>query len=114
MIITKKAYYSLYNSSNSSTYKPNGTLFLIAYGDGFQCSGTFCSDTVRLGNLTVTNHIFAQVNNFSTNKIFSYDGLLGLGFESIAESKSPTFLDNLFTQNQIAQKVFSFYLNRYF
>ena len=102
----------MYDSSKSSTYKPNGTAFSIAYGDGSQCTGTLCSDTMRLGDLVVTNQVFAQVNYFPTDQNYSYDGLLGLGFASIAESKSSTFLDNLFSQNQIQQKVFSFYLNR--
>ena len=102
----------MYDSSKSSTYKPNGAEFSIAYGDGSQCTGTLCSDTVRLGDLAVTNQVFAQVNYFPTDQKYSYDGLLGLGFETGAQSRSPTFFDNLFSQNQIKKKIFSFYLNR--
>ena len=61
--------------------------------------------------MTIKNQTFAQATSFPTKQI--YDGILGLGFVSNANSRASTVLDNLFDQKQISEKVFSFYLNRY-
>jgi hypothetical protein len=104
----------LYNSSESSTYVLNGDAFSIVYGDGSSATGTLVQDTIHIGDLVVENQIFAECTEFPadvTNE--PMDGLLGLGFASIANTRANTVLDNLFAQKQITQKVFSFYLNRF-
>lgn len=40
-----------------------------------------------------------------------FDGILGLGFRSISTTKMPTIIDNLFKQNKIKRRVFSFHMN---
>ena len=88
----------------------NGRNISFRYGDGSQAAGTLAEETVRIDKLTITNQIFAEVNTFPLD---TGDGILGLGFASIAKSRANTVLDNLYAQKQIAQKVFSFYLNRF-
>ena len=109
-----EAQYHLYNSSESSTMEPNGGVFSIVYGDGSSVIQAHSYKT-RIGDLVVENQLFAECTEFPgdvTNEP-QMDGLLGLGFASIANTRANTVLDNLFAQKQIAQKVFSFYLNRF-
>lgn len=40
------------------------------------------------------------------------DGLMGMGFSSIASSGQPTFFENLIAQNGVTNHYFSFYLQR--
>jgi saccharopepsin len=106
-----QANYNVYKSEKSSTFKANGTAFFIGYEDGDEVVGTLVKDTVRIGAMTVKNQTFAQATSFPTKQI--YDGILGLGFVSNANSHATTVLDNLFDQKQINEKIFSFYLNRF-
>jgi hypothetical protein len=99
----------LFDSTKSSTFKPNGKSFSIGYGDGSEAAGTLAEETVSIDKLTITNQIFAEVNTFVLD---TGNGILGLGFASIAVSGGPTVLDNLYAQKQITRKAFSFYLNR--
>ena len=108
---TYQANYNVYKSERSRTFKENGTAFFIGYEDGGEVVGTLVKDTVRIGAMTIKNQTFAQATSFPTKQI--YDGILGLGFVSNANSRASTVLDNLFDQKQISEKVFSFYLNRY-
>ena len=101
----------MYKSDKSSTFKANGTAFFIGYEDGDEVVGSLAQDTIRIGAMTIKNQTFAQATSFPTKQI--YDGILGLGFVSNANSRASTVLDNLFDQKQISEKVFSFYLNRY-
>ena len=90
----------MYNSSESSTYVSNGDAFSIVYGDGSSATGTLVQDTIRIGDLVVENQIFAECTEFPadvTNE--PMDGLLGLGFASIANTRANTVLDNLFANN---------------
>lgn len=51
-----------FQSSQSSTYKPNGTKFAIRYGSG-SLSGYLSEDTVQLGSLSITGQTFAEATN---------------------------------------------------
>ena len=94
---------------------PNGDDFSIEYGDGSSAAGTLVQDTIRIGDLVVENQIFAECTEFPANVTnYPMDGMLGLGFASIANTRANTVLDNLFAQKQITQTVFSFYLNFYY
>jgi saccharopepsin len=48
-----------FDSSASSTYKPNGTSFSIQYGSG-SMEGFVSRDNLRIGDLTITNQLFAE------------------------------------------------------
>ncbi|KMZ61569.1 hypothetical protein ZOSMA_515G00020 [Zostera marina] len=71
-----------YKSSQSSTYKKNGTSAAISYGSG-AISGFFSSDNVQVGDLVVKNQDFIEDTNEpgSTFGSAKFDGILGLGFQ---------------------------------
>ena len=50
--------HSTFDSSSSSTYKPNGAIFNVTYGSG-GVSGFFINDVVTLGGKTITDVTFA-------------------------------------------------------
>jgi saccharopepsin len=100
-----------YDHDASSAYKKNGSEFAIQYGSG-AVEGYVSQDTVQLGDLKVKNQLFAEVTNepglaFAFGK---FDGILGLGYDSIAVNKIPSFLTNIIEQDLVDEPVFSFYL----
>lgn len=54
-----------FDSSDSSTYKSNGTQFYQVYGDGSEVSGTWSQDTLTVSATSIKNFNFALAN-FST------------------------------------------------
>jgi len=100
-----------YDHESSSTYKKNGSSFAIQYGSG-AVEGYVSQDTVRLGDITVKDQLFAEITNepglaFAFGK---FDGILGLGYDSISVNKIPSLLTNMIDRKLIDEPVFSFYL----
>merc|ERR1711966_531339 len=102
-----------YDSSKSSTYVKNGTEFKIMYGSG-PVSGIWSDDTVTMGGLTVKKQAFAGVENAGglglAYGIGKFDGILGLGWDSISVDGVETPFHNLVDAGELAEPVFAFYL----
>jgi len=102
-----------YDSSKSSTYVKNGTEFKIMYGSG-PVSGIWSDDTVTMGGLTVKKQAFAEVENAGglglAYGIGKFDGILGLGWDSISVDGVETPFHNLVDAGELAEPVFAFYL----
>merc|ERR1712028_316567 len=102
-----------YDNTKSSSYLANGTAYSIKYGSG-QCSGFMSNDQVTVGGLTVQNQTFAEVTKEPGIAFVAarFDGILGLGFNSIAVTHATPWWYHAVDQKLVDEPVFAFYLNR--
>ncbi|CAG9324300.1 unnamed protein product [Blepharisma stoltei] len=97
---------------SSSTYKNLGQSNRITYDFSNFVEGDLSQETFYIGDdyaLTIKNQVFTLVHKDSGMDFLNADGVLGLTYGSI--SGYPTFLENLRSQGQISQKIFSVYLH---
>lgn len=81
-------------------------------GEG-QVSGTLATDLVSIGSLAISDQAFGAVSRESDDFNDSpNDGLMGLAFGTIAQSKKPTFFENLIQAQKVAAPLFSVHLTR--
>lgn len=100
-----------YDSSASSTYKKNGTSFEIRYGSG-SLSGYVSQDIMTIGDLQIKDQLFAEATE-EPGLAFAFgrfDGILGLGFDTISVNKMPPPFYNMIDQGLLDDEVFAFYL----
>jgi cathepsin D len=101
-----------YDQTKSSTYKKNDTAFEIHYGSGSMKG--FCSvDKVCIGDLCAENQIFAEATDLPgvTFVAAKFDGILGLGYPTIAVNKINPVFNTLVDQGKV-DPLFAFYFNR--
>jgi len=102
-----------YNASASSTFVSSGQNFSIQYGTG-SVTGYLAIDTVTINGLAIANQTFgeavSQPGDSFTDVVF--DGILGMGYQQIAEDNVVPPFYNLYEQGLIDEPVFGFYLAR--
>jgi len=104
--------HSKYDHEESSTYKKNGSEFAIQYGSG-SLEGYISQDTVTIGDLVVKNQLFAESTK-EPGLAFAFgrfDGILGLGYDTIAVNKIPPPFYSMLDQGLLDEPVFAFYLS---
>jgi len=103
----------LYRHGASSTYEEDGTPFKIMYGSG-PVAGFLSQDTVGFAGVELEEYTFAEVTDTSgLGAMYTHspmDGILGLGFSSIAVDHVPAPMEALVKAGLLAQPTFSFYL----
>ena len=74
-----------YKSSESSSYKENGTEFAIRYGTG-SLEGVISNDVLQVGDLQVVNQDFGESVKEPgiTFAVAKFDGIFGLGYDTIS------------------------------
>lgn len=96
----------------SSTIETSTAEWDIQYGTG-ESMGYLARDTVTVGGDVVPLQIFALANVSAPSlEALPCDGLMGLGFSTIASSGQPTWFENAITAGVVANPYFSFYLQR--
>jgi len=105
-------HHNYFNPRQSSTYVAMEEPFDIRYGSG-SVSGMFCKDKVAIGELALDSFTFAHVDDTGRIQGYSssnFDGILGLGFQSISQGGVPTVMAELVKSGQLDEPIFGFYL----
>lgn len=100
-----------YDHSSSSTYKKNGSDFAIRYGSG-SLTGYISQDHMTIGDLKIKDQLFAEATE-EPGLAFAFgrfDGILGLGFDTISVNKIVPPFYNMIDQGLLDEPVFAFYL----
>ncbi|XP_067913827.1 LOW QUALITY PROTEIN: pepsin A-like [Heterodontus francisci] len=102
-----------FNPSQSSTYYSNNNRLSIQYGTG-SMTGILGYDTVRVSDIAVKKQEFG-LSITEPGNVFVYakfDGILGLGYPSLAASGATPVFDNMMSQHRVQESLFSVYLSR--
>ncbi|KAL1769113.1 napsin-A [Sigmodon hispidus] len=102
-----------FNPKASSSFRPNGTKFAIQYGTG-RLNGILSQDKLTIGGIHGASVIFGEAL-WEPSLVFvfaHFDGILGLGFPSLAVGGVQPPLDAMVVQGLLEKPIFSFYLNR--
>ncbi|XP_067907294.1 cathepsin E-B-like [Heterodontus francisci] len=102
-----------FQSFLSSSYFPRGNSFAIRYGTG-QLIGVLGKDKVKIGNVTINGQEFGEsvYEPGSTFTLAHFDGILGLGYPSLAEGGAIPVFDRMMQQGLLKEPVFSVLINR--
>jgi len=106
-----------YQCTSSSTCKPTSEKMAIRYGTG-QMEGTIESDKLcfgcQEGGLCIDNQGFSEstVEPGATFVYAKFDGIMGMGYDSIAVKNITTPFTRLIQDGKCAEPVFAFWLNR--
>ncbi len=102
-----------YDSSESTTFRKNGTEFQIRYGTG-AVEGYISEDTMTIAGLAIKNQSFGETTKMPgfTFAFAKFDGIMGLGYDTISVAGVAPPFYNMYKQGLISQPIFSFYLAR--
>lgn len=107
------ALHKSFRAFESNSYHHDGRMFGIQYGSG-HLLGVMARDTLKVGGLTVLNQEFGE-SVYEPGAAFvtaRFDGVLGMGYPSLAEILGNPVFDNMMGQKVLEEPVFSFYLSR--
>uniref|UniRef100_A0A3B4UNF2 Nothepsin n=1 Tax=Seriola dumerili TaxID=41447 RepID=A0A3B4UNF2_SERDU len=101
-----------FRAFESTTFRHDGRMFGIHYGSG-HLLGVMGRDTLKVGTLTTLNQEFGEsVYEPGTTFVMArFDGVLGMGYPSLAEILGNPVFDNMLAQKIVDEPVFSFYLS---
>ncbi|OCB89454.1 acid protease [Sanghuangporus baumii] len=103
----------LFDSSQSSSLSSSQQSITISYGSG-QVAGTVATDAVSMGGFTISEQTLSIVDQISSNFLTQpVSGLMGLAFQTIAQSRATPFWETLANENQLTDPEMSFWLTRF-
>ncbi|WOG29931.1 pepsin-like aspartic protease [Endozoicomonas sp. 8E] len=100
-----------FDPDRSSSFFTYGRELSVQYGTG-SMRGYVGYDTLTFGGITVTKQgigLATQLSHYFKN--FSFDGLFGIAYKSLASDKVTPWMDNAVAQGLISKAIFSFYLS---
>jgi len=98
-----------YHSEASTSYVKNGDEMKIQYGSG-AIEGFFSKDVGTIAGLQVKDLDFGEISTLSWNFLTTkFDGILGMGWNSISVKKYPTIFDHI-QEQKLCDPSFSFYM----
>lgn len=100
-----------YDPSKSSTSKNLGRSFSISYGDGSTTAGTVYTDTVKIAGLSAIAQGVGYATSVATTTGASFDGLVGMGYQSLSTEKVAPFFQSLIDQKIVTTGTFAFALS---
>ncbi|KAI8915997.1 aspartic peptidase domain-containing protein [Gorgonomyces haynaldii] len=100
-----------YDHTKSSTFAENGTTFAIQYGTG-ALEGVISQDTLTLGDLEIPGQLFGESTKEPgfTFALGRFDGILGLGFDTIAVNHVVPPVYNLINLHLLDEPLFGVWL----
>ncbi|XP_032496057.1 pregnancy-associated glycoprotein 2-like [Phocoena sinus] len=102
--------HNVFNPHVSTTFRLSGMPVDLTYGSG-RMVGFLGYDTVRIGKLVDVVQPFALSKAQYGLEHAPFDGILGLGYRSLAIQGTIPVFDNLKRRGVISQAVFAFYLS---
>jgi cathepsin D len=102
-----------YDSTKSSTYKPDGRKIQIRYGTG-SMKGFISRDKVCVAGICATDQEFGEATSEPgmTFVAAKFDGILGMGYPEISEMNITPVFNTLVQQKAVPEPVFGFWLDR--
>ena len=95
--------------SQTGTDERNTTT--VTYGSGM-IMGENYFDSLTVAGLTATKQNIISLTSAQGFNTSDSNSLLGMGFSTIANSKQPTYFENLISQGKVTAQEFAFYLGR--
>ncbi|KAH8243442.1 hypothetical protein KR032_007425 [Drosophila birchii] len=97
-----------YHPGKSSTFIKVGTKFAIQYGSG-AVKGVLVKDRVGVAGLSVANQTLAMTTKEPGSAFVDaiFDGILGLGYQSISVDNVRTLVQNMYSQGVISAPKFA-------
>ncbi|KAJ3154104.1 hypothetical protein HDU86_005029 [Geranomyces michiganensis] len=99
-----------YDRKKSKTFKNIGGDFSIQYGSG-SASGKTASEEITIAGVTVKGQTFATITAGTEFGGDYFDGIFGMGFPSISNMKTRSWIENAMLQKTVTSTVFGFYHN---
>ena len=103
-----------YSSQDSMTHEVSGKPFEITYGTG-SVKGFISLDSLSIGDIRVQRQGFGEMTT-ATGATFMetpFDGVLGLGYATLAKSAIVPPFQNMLEQHLLEEPIFSFWLNKH-
>ncbi|KAF8529009.1 Asp-domain-containing protein [Hysterangium stoloniferum] len=104
-------FHAKYQASDSHTYKKNGSKFEISYVSG-SLEGHVSNDQVTIGDIVVKGQDFGEATK-EPGLVFAFgkfDGILGLGYDTISVNKMVPPFYNMVKQKLVSEPIFTFRL----